>query len=43
MVVDPDAKGEDSVDPIFWVFFFIIFTGDGFTSRETIRALMLVS
>lgn len=43
MVVEPDAEGEDFVDPIFWVFFFIVFTGDGFASRKTIGALVLVS
>ena len=41
MVVDPDAKGKDFVDPVFGVVFFV-FAGDGFASRETVGALMLV-
>ena len=41
-VVNPDAKGEDFVNPVFQVVFFVIFTGDGSALGETARALVLV-
>ena len=40
--VDPNAEGEDVVDPVFRIFVFVVFARDGFASRQAIRALVLV-
>jgi len=34
--VEPDAKGKDVVDPFFRITFVVVFTRDGFVSREAI-------
>jgi len=40
--VDPNAEGEDVVNPFFWVTIVIVFARYGFTPGEAIGALMLV-
>jgi hypothetical protein len=40
--VDPDAKGKDFIDPLFWVSIVVVFARDGLASREAIGAKVLL-